>query len=116
MLTYVMTHNKTLPGHGLLLWTIGQHEVKEELIEVTPNGYLLWSVPFDTLSDMFSWFKKAGYRNYRALRKNHEEIWKNRCLKAKDRRGVDVREGEVKQVPVLEGGLLGGSGTTTPMG
>eukprot|EP00928_Gymnodinium_smaydae_P039653 TRINITY_DN27044_c0_g1_i1.p1 TRINITY_DN27044_c0_g1~~TRINITY_DN27044_c0_g1_i1.p1 ORF type:complete len:1787 (-),score=468.00 TRINITY_DN27044_c0_g1_i1:64-4899(-) len=117
-LHYAMTFHPKLPGHGLLMWTMGTHKVREDLIEITPKGFLLWSTFFSNIPDMLQWFKKVGWRNSSNLRKKHDEMWKRRCDEAKAKRGVDVREGQ-QEAPIdlnATNGQYLGSGLNTPGG
>jgi len=70
MLNYkLLLHDKQI-GHGMLLWGIGGRKVREELLEVYPDGFRLFGNHFPALKQAISWFKTTGWRNAAKLRRD----------------------------------------------
>jgi len=117
MMYYSFVLNDAFPGHATLLWALGGQHVREEFIEVSPKGYSLWTVHFETLRALLQWFKLYGWRNAAKCRVEFKQYWESKRKKAIEKRGEDVREGEKGDFGGYESRLSSGgltSGLRTP--
>jgi len=94
---YAFAMSETLVGHGVLIWALGGRTPKDEIVEVTPNGFCLWGRPFDTLSTLIAWFKNFGWRSASEYRKEWYAAFEKRRLSDRDIRGRDVLEEQKKK-------------------
>lgn len=99
MLYYSLLHNETLPGHGLVLWSVNGLKVREELIEVSPQGYAIWGTAFETIELLVQWFKTVGWRNSHNFRAEFKKVWEARKSEGEKRRGADAFEGKKAAKP-----------------
>jgi len=87
MLNYkLLLHDKQI-GHGMLLWGIGGRKVREELLEVYPDGFRLFGNHFPALKQAISWFKTTGWRNAAKLRRDVKQEWQVKTEEIKQKRG-----------------------------
>eukprot|EP00927_Polykrikos_kofoidii_P033971 TRINITY_DN28813_c0_g1_i1.p1 TRINITY_DN28813_c0_g1~~TRINITY_DN28813_c0_g1_i1.p1 ORF type:complete len:1906 (-),score=338.66 TRINITY_DN28813_c0_g1_i1:99-5756(-) len=94
MLYYSFVMHEEFVGHCQILWALGGHHVREDLIEVQPSGFRLWNESFMSIKALLQWFKTVGWRNAERCRKEFKIAWEMRKQEAQDRRGVSVRGDE----------------------
>jgi len=113
-----LLHDK-FPGHGLMLWALGGRKVRQELIEVMPEGFKLWGNTHARLSSLVEWFKKDGWRVSHKMRASWLADRKERLTHEKENRGEDA----ICKEPLAGQGfggygavLTGSGGLQTPRG
>lgn len=127
-LFYCLLKNKAkgFIGHALLIWALGGQKPREEIVEITPQGYSMWGKPFDKVDSMIKWFKLVGWRNATRLRKDFLDTWSRRRKEGETRRGTDAFSDRPKKAATADwraasttlGGLQtpAGGGLSTPSG
>lgn len=116
-LHYCLLNNDDFVGHGQLVWTLAGHTPRVDFLEVSPQGFSLWNQNFATLKDMIAWFKKVGWRNSSACRKDWQETWSMKQKEIVAKRGKDAYEGVIQKTFVGFGGVAtSATGLQTPGG